>query len=249
MLEKGIPHSPRGILESTPLMQAAQGGHDNVVRLLLDHGASVSDEDQLGRTALYWASARGHEKVAKELLARGGDLSIVYKGKTLLHLVVASRSREMVELLLHNGAAISARGDDGSTTLHIAAEKGDQEMIPFLLSKGSRESCVDKLGQTPLHRCSGWLWGSDKTTRGGRCGRVCRRLLSPAGCAHRRKQLLGERCFDANPDLTTMVMGSQMLPRGSTITSAFIQPSDFGHWKLVAAPDSFAWGRMPIDII
>jgi ankyrin repeat protein len=47
----------------------AKGGHDEIVRLLLDHGASVADKDYRYRTPLYWASVGGHEKIADELLS------------------------------------------------------------------------------------------------------------------------------------------------------------------------------------
>lgn len=56
LLEKGIQHSPRDPIDSTPLLQAGRQGHQEVVQLLLEHGASVSEQDRHQRTALYWAS-------------------------------------------------------------------------------------------------------------------------------------------------------------------------------------------------
>ena len=43
LLEEGAPHSTRGVHREIPLMNAASCGHAEMVRLLLDKGAKVSD--------------------------------------------------------------------------------------------------------------------------------------------------------------------------------------------------------------
>jgi ankyrin repeat protein len=45
LLERGVSHSSRGFFDSTPLMQAEEGGHDEIMRLLLDQSALVLGED------------------------------------------------------------------------------------------------------------------------------------------------------------------------------------------------------------
>jgi hypothetical protein len=49
----------------TPLILAAQRGHERVVRLLLDSGADIEARDQDDRTPLMWATQRGHETIAR----------------------------------------------------------------------------------------------------------------------------------------------------------------------------------------
>ena len=46
LLEKGIQHSPRDPIDSTLLLQAGRQGHQEVVQLLLEYSASVSEQDR-----------------------------------------------------------------------------------------------------------------------------------------------------------------------------------------------------------
>ena len=45
LLESGIYHTSRDIFDGTPLIRAAQHGHREVIHLLVEHGASVTQED------------------------------------------------------------------------------------------------------------------------------------------------------------------------------------------------------------
>lgn len=57
----------------TPLIAAAEGGHLDVVRLLVDAGADVNRSDSSGFTALMGTVRSGHPKMVKFFLARGGS--------------------------------------------------------------------------------------------------------------------------------------------------------------------------------
>lgn len=60
----------------TPLHCAANGGFDDVVRILLDAGAKNSPTSaEFGRTPLHLASYRGHPDVIKTLVENGADVS------------------------------------------------------------------------------------------------------------------------------------------------------------------------------
>jgi Ankyrin repeats (3 copies) len=57
----------------TPLLLAAQGGHNTVVELLLTSDSVNPDsEDDGGRTPLSWAAEKGHDTVVKLLFAMDG---------------------------------------------------------------------------------------------------------------------------------------------------------------------------------
>jgi ankyrin repeat protein len=60
----------------------------------------------------------------------------------------------MVELLLENGADITAANKSGWTLLHWASENGHVEVVKLLLEKGADAATADKYGWTPLHRAS-----------------------------------------------------------------------------------------------
>ena len=59
---------------STPLMEAAQEGHLELVRYLLKAGANVHAQTQTGDTALTYACENGHTDVAEGLLENGAEL-------------------------------------------------------------------------------------------------------------------------------------------------------------------------------
>lgn len=59
---------------STPLMEAAQEGHLDLVRYLLESTSDVHAQTQTGDTALTYACENGHTDVADLLLQYGADL-------------------------------------------------------------------------------------------------------------------------------------------------------------------------------
>lgn len=68
-----IVNATAGRMGMTPLMFAADGGHETVVKMLLDHGASVNvRSDGYGFTALHWCSRNGHLGVAELLVRQPG---------------------------------------------------------------------------------------------------------------------------------------------------------------------------------
>lgn len=73
----------------TPLRLAAERGHLETVRVLLDFGASVTARDGLDQaTPLHAAAEAGHAKVAVELVRHGADLEArAVSGQTPLRCV------------------------------------------------------------------------------------------------------------------------------------------------------------------
>jgi ankyrin repeat protein len=58
----------------TPLLWAAENGHEAVVKLLLDKDADIESKDKNDRTPLSWAAKKAHEAVVKLLLDKNGDV-------------------------------------------------------------------------------------------------------------------------------------------------------------------------------
>jgi ankyrin repeat protein len=51
------------------------GGHEEIVKLLLEEGADVNAQRGPYGNALYAASSKGHEKIVKLLLENGADVN------------------------------------------------------------------------------------------------------------------------------------------------------------------------------
>jgi len=85
----------------TPLYTAAEEGHVEVVRVLLNHGANVNITDKNGFSPLYAADQRRHVEVVRELLNRGAkvDITDAYFN-TLFNAAVSKLIRETA-LCLH----------------------------------------------------------------------------------------------------------------------------------------------------
>jgi RNA polymerase sigma factor (sigma-70 family) len=75
-------------------------------------------------------------------------------GSTALHLTVARDDRAATEMLLAQGADVTARGLDDITPLHIAAIMQRPEMAGLLLKHGAAVDTRSKIEQTALHHAA-----------------------------------------------------------------------------------------------
>ncbi|KFY30111.1 hypothetical protein V494_08258 [Pseudogymnoascus sp. VKM F-4513 (FW-928)] len=147
----------------TPLHEAAIGGHESIVKLLLEKGADAEAKDGNGQTALYEAAEGGHEAVVQLLLEKGADAKAKDEdGWTLLHRAAWGGNEAVVQLLLEKGADAKAKDEDGVSVLHGAAsggygaaESGHEAMVQLLLEKGADAKAKNKYGRTVLHDATG----------------------------------------------------------------------------------------------
>jgi len=87
-------------------MTASRGGHENIVRLLLDRGADVNMTNDSGNTALIWAS---NINVVRLLLDRGANVNARNTdGGTALIYCSREGHENRVRLLLDRGANVNA---------------------------------------------------------------------------------------------------------------------------------------------
>ncbi|KAI2574662.1 ANKDD1A isoform 7, partial [Pan troglodytes] len=94
---------------------AAGAGHEQAVRLLLEHEAAVDEEDAVGalteegNTALHLAAGRGHMAVLQRLVDIGLDLEEQNaEGLTALHSAAGGSHPDCVQLLLRAGSTVNA---------------------------------------------------------------------------------------------------------------------------------------------
>ena len=56
-------------------MYACNGGHEEIVKILLDQGANIEDHNENGHTPLMEAASSGHVNIAKILLEKGAGIN------------------------------------------------------------------------------------------------------------------------------------------------------------------------------
>ena len=85
---------------ATPLYVAAQGGHAEVVTLLLKNNANVDAVDNEGRTPLYFATQEGHAEVVRILLSNGANVyTNGFLSRTPLDAAKVGKDKECIKIL------------------------------------------------------------------------------------------------------------------------------------------------------
>ncbi|KAM3871902.1 ankyrin repeat and SAM domain-containing protein 1A [Diretmus argenteus] len=134
----------------TPLHCAAQYGHSQVVRLLLEELTDPTMRNNKFETPLDLAALYGRLEVVKLLLsAHPNLLSCNTKKHTPLHLASRNGHLSVVEVLLFAGMDINYETEKGSA-LHEAALFGKTDVVQKLLSAGVDVNMVDYKGLTAL---------------------------------------------------------------------------------------------------
>ncbi|XP_044067421.1 ankyrin repeat and SAM domain-containing protein 1A-like isoform X12 [Siniperca chuatsi] len=134
----------------TPLHCAAQYGHSQVVRLLLEELTDPTMRNNKFETPLDLAALYGRLEVVKLLLiAHPNLLSCNTKKHTPLHLASRNGHLSVVEVLLDAGMDINYETEKGSA-LHEAALFGKADVVQKLLSAGIDVNIVDQKGMTAL---------------------------------------------------------------------------------------------------
>ncbi len=130
----------------TALLEAivlSAGGepHQQIVQLLVDHGADIHIPDKDGVAPLQHARARGFteiERILNTALAR--DMQLVA--------AAGQGDREAVRQLLAQGASVHARDDSGRTALIAAAYRNDLDTASLLIEAGADVNAQDTTQQS-----------------------------------------------------------------------------------------------------
>lgn len=128
---------------------AAGRGRLEIVRMLLDHGASP---DGAANFAPIVAAAREkHFDIVRLLMERGADVNHGLAGNDLaLHHAIRANDEKLVEQLLEAGADPSIAGGSGNSPLHVAAVDARVKLVDRLLEADATVAALNKKGQTPL---------------------------------------------------------------------------------------------------
>uniref|UniRef100_T1H944 Ion transport domain-containing protein n=1 Tax=Rhodnius prolixus TaxID=13249 RepID=T1H944_RHOPR len=163
----GVISARNKITEATPLQLAAEGGHADVVKVLVRAGASCTDENKAGFTAVHLAAQNGHGAVL-EVMKSSQSLRISSKklGVTALHVAAYFGQADTVRELLANvpavvksdppqGASLVGElgNESGMTPLHLAAYSGNENVVRLLLNSAGVQvdTATTENGYNPLH--------------------------------------------------------------------------------------------------
>ncbi|XP_055245174.1 ankyrin repeat and KH domain-containing protein 1 isoform X34 [Gorilla gorilla gorilla] len=137
---------------STPLMEASQEGHLELVKYLLASGANVHATTATGDTALTYACENGHTDVADVLLQAGADLEHESEGGRT-PLMKAARAGHLctVQFLISKGANVNrATANNDHTVVSLACAGGHLAVVELLLAHGADPTHRLKDGSTML---------------------------------------------------------------------------------------------------
>ena len=113
----------------TPLSWAAQYGHLEVVKLLVEKDAEIETKDsKYGQTPLSWAAENGHLEVVKLLVEKDAEIENTdTDGRTPLSWAAAKGHLEVVKLLEEKGAVIDRTPGQQKKVAKLLVETGDIE--------------------------------------------------------------------------------------------------------------------------
>ncbi|KKP04325.1 hypothetical protein THAR02_03602 [Trichoderma harzianum] len=147
----------------TPLLRAAEEGHEWTVKsLLAKNNADLNFKDGTGRTPLSWAAGRGHKRTVELLLTKDGIEPDTHDkhGWSPLSWAVIYGHKQIVELLLaKKGVEPDGMDKYGQTPLSWAVRNRHKQIVELLLATDGVDPDVeDEDGRTPLS------WATDEGT-------------------------------------------------------------------------------------
>ena len=130
-----------------------------VVEILLEHGVSIEEKNDVGDTPLVDAVGAGAMETVQLLLRLGADTNVTdTSGNTLVHLAASrapsdQRCLDIVQLFVKDRRdrfKVNVKNLAGRTPLHWAATRGHLQVTNFFLKCGADGCIKDKEGYTPL---------------------------------------------------------------------------------------------------
>jgi ankyrin repeat protein len=133
VLDAGVDVNLAALNGITPLMAAAYGGHNDMVKRLLAKGANPTPLDRLQKSAMTYAAGEGRTDVVLTLLAAGVNPNAVYANDlTALMWAAGFGKTETVRALIAAGANPAFKDNRGKTAVDIARDQGFTATVAVL---------------------------------------------------------------------------------------------------------------------
>lgn len=146
---------------STALMHAAEKGHIEIARILINSGASLNMADFTGYTALMYASIYNRKDMVSLLIEKKANIHMVdHDGTTALMHAIDEGNTEIVVILAKLVSDINAVVNwQGQTRLTRAVMDNDVKTATFLLQNDANPFLPDESGRSGYTLAE---WGGNK---------------------------------------------------------------------------------------
>jgi ankyrin repeat protein len=155
------PNVKLGSILDSSISTAAEGGHVEAMKLLLNRGAdpntTIPSElfnfwEPSGHTPIMQAAKSGMEEAVKLLLEWGVNLNLKdNRGRTALSLSIHREHADIALHLLSKGADPNSLDNSGRTALFYAPYSTSVAMVSLLTPYIEHPNQTDRYGRTPLH--------------------------------------------------------------------------------------------------
>lgn len=120
--------------QGSALQAASSMGHEDIVRLLLEKGASVNTRGGKYGNALQTASYMGHETIVRILIKNGADVNAQCgKYGNALQAACYEGHETIIRLLIDHRADVNAQGGFFGTALQAASAEGHIKIVRLLI--------------------------------------------------------------------------------------------------------------------
>ncbi|GBN05336.1 Serine/threonine-protein phosphatase 6 regulatory ankyrin repeat subunit B [Araneus ventricosus] len=129
---------------------AAQSGHLNIMKHLIEKGANINSENDAGTKPIHFAAREGHADIVQFLLdldPTGKQLTVV--GQTVVHYAVMGGQIDVLQFLIDRKHDINASSILGDLPIHMAVFTNNENILQILLHHGAFYNAIYN-GCTPL---------------------------------------------------------------------------------------------------
>jgi ankyrin repeat protein len=175
-----------------PILEAAAKGHMGVIRLLLENGANINQENKYGRNALFVASENGQETAVRILIEAGACVNNE-GGMTPIQVASEGGHKGIVEMLIKAGADVDLGSEPA---LYCASDYGREDVVQTLILAGADVNLEGRMG-TALHVASYYYYpgrrkivellidaGADVNKLAGKYGTALQAAAAASGYMH-----------------------------------------------------------------
>lgn len=134
------------------LHHAVHNNLEEMVKLLIEHGADVNCQDYQGYTPLHEVFINPTSNyIIAQLLIAGSDVNIANNsGDIPLHLATNYKAPDIINSLIEYKSDVNKKDNDGNTPLNKAVNTGYLENVLELLKANADTNIPNNQGKTPI---------------------------------------------------------------------------------------------------